>query len=106
MNAYSKFHPVKNAAILFAPLRVQPNNEAGGFDIWTKQDDRPGTLGNFVLATTQDKAEAHLFAAAPEMHAALRGWIAIFGGCVFNSPHIDGLLTQARAAIAQAEGRA
>lgn len=72
MNPRATFHPIKNAAQLFAPLRVLPNHENGGFDIWTRRDERPGTLGNFVLATTQDRAEADLFAAAPELLAALK----------------------------------
>jgi hypothetical protein len=60
-------------------------------------DVAPLTKGDAV-------SDSRLIAAAPELLAALRGWVAIFGGCIFNSPHIDGLLTQARAAIAKADG--
>lgn len=61
-----RFQPIKNAALLFAPLRVE-HTEDGMYQIWTRRDERPGTLGNFVLAQTQQPEEARLFAAAPQL---------------------------------------
>lgn len=31
------------------PLRVVETDEGGAFDIWTKEDTRPGSLNNFVI---------------------------------------------------------
>jgi hypothetical protein len=43
------------------------------YRIWSKQDDKPGSRNNYVIADDiQSEAEARLIAAAPELLNALR----------------------------------
>jgi len=97
---HPRFRPVQNAAMLFGPLRVVHDEGSQSFDVCTREDLRPGSLANFALARCQFAPEARLFAAAPELLAALKGVCARWHQS--NSPEI----LAARAAIAKAEGLA
>lgn len=109
MSALKQFQPIKNAAALFSPLRVK-RSEAGTYQIWTRRDDRPGTLGNFILAETQQPEEARLFCAAPDLLKAARIALGILSisEVAFAASGQCGLASvdEIRAAIAKAEGRA
>jgi hypothetical protein len=106
MNTHTTHTP---DAILFAPLSVL-KMEDGSAEIWTREDNTPGTRNNFVLASCDNAHDAYVLAAAPELLDALCAALPFVEDALnsedFKPGYVAGRAQMIRAAIAKAKGGA
>lgn len=89
------------------PWRVEHSAPEEGFDAWVIDDPTHGytiaTVADTFNKRSENAANAHLIAAAPEMLAALKEYVRDYGDNEDGDSQL--MAEKARAAIAKAEGR-
>lgn len=91
---------------LYSPIPWRVDYCLGQYEVWTKRDDTPGSLNNFVICDgIQTEEEALLIAKAPELLEALADCYAFLvngpNGCDDTKERLQ---QQAKALLEQVSG--